>query len=70
MALLRDERATHLMDDTLAKLPRAFSGATVLVLGDVMLDRFVYGAVERISPEAPVPVIGRASCRERVYGTV
>ena len=45
------------MDDTLAKLPRAFAGATVLVLGDVMLDRFVYGAVERISPEAPVPVI-------------
>jgi D-beta-D-heptose 7-phosphate kinase/D-beta-D-heptose 1-phosphate adenosyltransferase len=45
------------MDDTLAKLPRAFAGATVLVLGDVMLDRFVYGAVDRISPEAPVPVI-------------
>jgi len=45
------------MDDTLAKLPRAFSGATVLVLGDVMLDRFVYGAVDRISPEAPVPVV-------------
>ncbi|MGR4862972.1 D-glycero-beta-D-manno-heptose-7-phosphate kinase [Caulobacter sp. LARHSG274] len=45
------------MDDTLAKLPRAFAGAAVLVLGDVMLDRFVYGAVDRISPEAPVAVI-------------
>jgi D-beta-D-heptose 7-phosphate kinase / D-beta-D-heptose 1-phosphate adenosyltransferase len=45
------------MDDTLAHLPRAFAGKTVLVLGDVMLDRFIYGAVDRISPEAPVPVI-------------
>ncbi|MFY8207830.1 MAG: D-glycero-beta-D-manno-heptose-7-phosphate kinase, partial [Caulobacter sp.] len=41
----------------LAHLPRAFAGKTVLVLGDVMLDRFIYGAVDRISPEAPVPVI-------------
>jgi D-beta-D-heptose 7-phosphate kinase/D-beta-D-heptose 1-phosphate adenosyltransferase len=45
------------MDDALSHLPRAFAGKTVLVLGDVMLDRFIYGAVDRISPEAPVPVI-------------
>ena len=32
-------------------------GARVLVVGDVMLDRYVYGAVERISPEAPIPVL-------------
>ncbi len=32
-------------------------GSTVLCLGDVMLDRFVYGAIERISPEAPIPVL-------------
>src|SRR5580700_10288704 len=31
--------------------------ARILVLGDVMLDRFVYGTVERISPEAPIPVL-------------
>jgi D-beta-D-heptose 7-phosphate kinase/D-beta-D-heptose 1-phosphate adenosyltransferase len=30
---------------------------TVLVVGDLMLDRFVYGAVDRISPEAPIPVL-------------
>jgi D-beta-D-heptose 7-phosphate kinase / D-beta-D-heptose 1-phosphate adenosyltransferase len=35
----------------------AFGQARVLVLGDVMLDRFVYGSVERTSPEAPVPVM-------------
>ncbi|MCB4824324.1 bifunctional D-glycero-beta-D-manno-heptose-7-phosphate kinase/D-glycero-beta-D-manno-heptose 1-phosphate adenylyltransferase HldE [Roseicella aerolata] len=34
-----------------------FTGLRILVLGDVMLDRFLYGAVERISPEAPVPVV-------------
>lgn len=35
----------------------SFHRSRVLVLGDVMLDRFVYGAVERISPEAPIPVL-------------
>jgi len=43
--------------DTLVELLNGFHGARILVLGDVMLDRFVYGAVERISPEAPVPVL-------------
>src|SRR5438105_10897108 len=32
-------------------------GRTVVVLGDVMLDEFVWGDVTRISPEAPVPVV-------------
>ncbi len=31
--------------------------APVLVVGDIMLDRFVYGSVDRISPESPVPVL-------------
>lgn len=31
--------------------------AHVLCIGDIMLDRFIYGSVERISPEAPIPVI-------------
>ncbi|MGD9617096.1 MAG: D-glycero-beta-D-manno-heptose-7-phosphate kinase [Alphaproteobacteria bacterium] len=34
-----------------------FSGVTILCLGDVMLDRFAYCDTERISPEAPVPVL-------------
>lgn len=34
-----------------------FSQARILVLGDVMLDEFIWGRVERISPEAPVPVV-------------
>lgn len=39
-----------------AKYADSFQGIRVLVAGDVFLDRFQYGAVERISPEAPVPV--------------
>ncbi|WP_051261278.1 D-glycero-beta-D-manno-heptose-7-phosphate kinase [Desulfovibrio inopinatus] len=35
----------------------AMRGKTILVLGDVMLDQYVFGDVERISPEAPVPVV-------------
>src|SRR3978361_35228 len=38
-------------------LSQAISGRTVLCIGDVMLDEFVYGEVSRISPEAPAPVI-------------
>ncbi|MCX7337985.1 MAG: D-glycero-beta-D-manno-heptose-7-phosphate kinase [Alphaproteobacteria bacterium] len=34
-----------------------FSAATILCIGDVMLDRFVYGGVDRISPESPVPIL-------------
>lgn len=34
-----------------------FNRASVLVLGDVMLDRYWFGATQRISPEAPVPVV-------------
>ena len=29
----------------------------ILVIGDVMLDKFIFGDVDRISPEAPVPVV-------------
>ena len=44
---------------TAAKILSAMQGKTTLVLGDVMLDRFVDGNVTRISPEAPVPVLGQ-----------
>jgi D-beta-D-heptose 7-phosphate kinase/D-beta-D-heptose 1-phosphate adenosyltransferase len=41
----------------LARAVERLAGVRVLVLGDIMLDRFVYGVVERISPEAPIPVL-------------
>jgi D-beta-D-heptose 7-phosphate kinase / D-beta-D-heptose 1-phosphate adenosyltransferase len=41
----------------MADLLRAIPGARLLCLGDVMLDRFIHGRVERVSPEAPIPVL-------------
>jgi rfaE bifunctional protein kinase chain/domain len=42
--------------------------AHVLIVGDVMLDRYWYGAVDRISPEAPVPVVRVTREEERLGG--
>ena len=41
----------------LASMVKSLASARVLAVGDLMLDRFVYGSVERISPEAPVPIL-------------
>ena len=41
----------HLINQIKEKPP------TILVIGDLMLDKFIFGSVERISPEAPVPVV-------------
>lgn len=45
-----------------------FTGAKVLVVGDVMLDRYWFGDVNRISPEAPVPVLKVERVEERPGG--
>lgn len=42
------------------------ANARVLVVGDAMLDRYWYGAVDRISPEAPVPVVRVTRTEERM----
>lgn len=42
---------------SLEEVFNAFDALKVLVIGDVMIDSYVYGKVERISPEAPVPVV-------------
>lgn len=39
------------------KIFESFSQLRVLIIGDVMLDSYIWGAVERVSPEAPVPVV-------------
>ena len=43
------------------------SGQTILCVGDLMLDNFVYGEVSRVSPEAPAPVIA-VTREEKVIG--
>jgi len=51
-----------------ADLVGRFAGLPVLVVGDVMLDRFIVGRVTRISPEAPVPVVRYQSEHLRLGG--
>ena len=46
----------------------AFSGARILVVGDLMVDRYYAGVVRRISPEAPVPVVEVAQETQRFGG--
>ncbi|MBA2593257.1 MAG: bifunctional D-glycero-beta-D-manno-heptose-7-phosphate kinase/D-glycero-beta-D-manno-heptose 1-phosphate adenylyltransferase HldE [Pseudomonadota bacterium] len=48
--------------------PRAFQSASILVVGDVILDRYWSGATGRISPEAPVPVVHVTVSEERPGG--
>jgi D-glycero-beta-D-manno-heptose-7-phosphate kinase len=43
--------------DTPEKIIQSFAKLNVLIIGDVMLDSYIWGVVERISPEAPVPII-------------
>jgi D-beta-D-heptose 7-phosphate kinase/D-beta-D-heptose 1-phosphate adenosyltransferase len=49
-------------------LADAFSRQTVLCVGDLMLDEFVYGEVSRISPEAPAPVIAARRSETNIGG--
>ena len=43
--------------ERLRDLISGFAAKRILVIGDLMLDEFVWGKVSRISPEAPVPVV-------------
>ncbi len=44
-------------NERIQKILEGFAGKRILVVGDVMLDRYVQGRVERLNPEAPVPVL-------------
>lgn len=49
-------------------IPASFESVRILVVGDVMLDRYWFGEVNRISPEAPVPVVRVEKREERLGG--
>ncbi|MGA8876872.1 MAG: PfkB family carbohydrate kinase, partial [Candidatus Korobacteraceae bacterium] len=53
--------------EILALVESGWHRPRVLVVGDVMLDQYIWGEVERISPEAPVPVV-RATLRDEKPG--
>lgn len=46
----------------------AFKSLKVLIIGDVMIDAYIYGSTERISPEAPVPVVHVKRKEKRLGG--
>ena len=56
------------MAHDLAQWVRSFPGRRVLLVGDLILDRYIYGDAERISPEAPVPILRAVETREAVGG--
>ena len=56
------------LHSVLGLLETGFSKVKVLVVGDLMLDRYILGEVDRISPEAPVPVLRHAQRYERPGG--
>ena len=47
----------HFTPARLSEILGAFARKRILVIGDVMLDEFLWGRVTRISPEAPVPIV-------------
>ena len=52
----------------LLALPERFAALKIWVVGDLMIDEYVTGAVERISPEAPVPVVRAQRSEHRLGG--
>jgi rfaE bifunctional protein kinase chain/domain len=54
--------------ENIQQLFRKFSSLKVGVIGDVMLDSYMWGSVERISPEAPVPVVSLSKKEQRIGG--
>ncbi|MDX2128918.1 MAG: D-glycero-beta-D-manno-heptose-7-phosphate kinase [Chloroherpetonaceae bacterium] len=53
---------------SLSRLFKSFQELTIAVIGDVMLDKYIFGKVSRISPEAPVPIIDVSSQSYRLGG--
>ena len=58
----------YLLPTNSYKLFDAFEKINVLVVGDVMIDRYLRGSVERISPEAPVPIVNLLDAENRMGG--
>ncbi|HPG73132.1 MAG TPA: PfkB family carbohydrate kinase [Bacteroidales bacterium] len=50
------------------ELHKAFSGKTILIVGDVMIDSYLWGKVDRISPEAPIPIVSVTHRENRLGG--
>lgn len=67
MSNVTNSPSSSSLDSLLATLDR-YSALRVWVIGDLMLDEYIAGAVERISPEAPVPVVRVRESEHRLGG--
>jgi rfaE bifunctional protein kinase chain/domain len=56
------------LQHTVSALFQRFSQLRVLVVGDVMLDAYLWGKSSRLSPEAPVPIVNRVKMEQRLGG--
>ena len=65
---LRPDSDRPATDIDLAAVVRHFHAARILVVGDVILDRYVAGTVQRLSPEAPIPVLRPSGTRHTLGG--
>jgi D-beta-D-heptose 7-phosphate kinase / D-beta-D-heptose 1-phosphate adenosyltransferase len=63
-----EPKMTEGLVDGVAVVSSGFGSARILVVGDLMLDRYLWGDVRRISPEAPVPVVFQTGQSERPGG--
>jgi len=65
-----DESTTviHIAEQRLKELFTNFQGKKIAVVGDLMLDRYIWGSVSRVSPEAPVPVVEVETEQARLGG--
>jgi D-glycero-beta-D-manno-heptose-7-phosphate kinase len=55
-------------EDTYRKMFRDFGDLNVMVVGDVMVDAYLWGSVDRISPEAPIPIVALKRRENRMGG--
>ncbi|MBN3035591.1 MAG: hypothetical protein JW861_08385 [Bacteroidales bacterium] len=61
-------RPTMFTDSEINGILESFSRLKVLIIGDVMVDAYLWGRVERISPEAPVPIVAVSRRESRLGG--
>ncbi len=54
--------------NTITRLFHSFEGKKLLIIGDVMIDSYLWGSVDRVSPEAPVPIVALNKRESRLGG--
>ena len=66
--MLKYKREYSISEERLREIFDNFKNKKVLIIGDIMLDKYVFGDVERISPEAPVPVVTVINEKDEIGG--